>query len=381
MSIPSELQHELQAVLGYHELGMWDEALAELDEIEQRHASLVPRVETGELRILVYQGAQRWPEMRCLAQEWAERERSRPAWFVSWAYALRREESICAARRVLERALSLHPNEPLISFNLACYDAQLGSLDEARRHLFRALRLDPGMRKTALADPDLEPLRADGGETLEPFSLPPQPSIQISEAMPEPPPLPAVSGLLGVYVRNIVEGNTATRAASLHALIEAKAEAIFTTLLAASDDPAVVEIAMRGLWECWFNEAGPGPRLVLEKGMAAMDGSKFELAEHCFRALIGQHPEWAEATNKLATLRCLEKRYRESLDLCRRVVLLKPDHFGAWHGMTLCAVQLGEMAVALEAARQSLRLQPRQESHREMVRSLEERLGTGSVNP
>jgi len=53
---------------------------------------------------------------------------------------------------------SLHPTDPTIQFNLACYEAQIGSLDRAKAYLKRATEIDPKFRLMALEDPDLEPL-------------------------------------------------------------------------------------------------------------------------------------------------------------------------------------------------------------------------------
>lgn len=61
--------------------------------------------------------------------------------------ATRRGESIHAAHAILTRAADLHPADPTVQFNLACYEAQMGSLDAK----FRLMALD---------DPDLEPLLA-----------------------------------------------------------------------------------------------------------------------------------------------------------------------------------------------------------------------------
>jgi hypothetical protein len=51
------------------------------------------------------------------------------------------------------------PNCGTIQFNLACYAAQLGQLDEARRRLGRAIHLDKGFAIMAKTDPDLEAIR------------------------------------------------------------------------------------------------------------------------------------------------------------------------------------------------------------------------------
>ena len=408
MKEPHDIPKEFQSVLGYYELGMWDEALAEVDEIEGKGASPTPatRLEFNELRLVVYQGAKRWAAMRELAEASAEQEPSRASWFISWAFALRREESIPAARAVLERAQRLHPAEALIPFNLACYAAQTGKLDEARLFLARALKLDPELEQNARDDDDLAPLRqasAPASVAPEPEPMPeseqeeesgaPSSFVPLPHPGPPPPPapappaeklralsgsgseippVPAVPAALRVYVRNLREGDAEARAVALLSLVTAKAEGerILATLLA-SDDPAVAKLAGQGLRECWLNEAGPASRKRLEKGIVAMERGDYGEAEEAFRVLMGSHPRWAEATHQMAVLHFRRHRVLESLALGRRVVELKPDHFDAWGEIAAGAVQLGLWPVALDAAKQCLRLQPRHRPHQDMVRSLQ----------
>ena len=59
---------------------------------------------------------------------------------------------------ILARAAGLHPHEGRVQFNLACYEAQMGSLDRAKAHLKRATEIDAKFKLIALDDPDLEPL-------------------------------------------------------------------------------------------------------------------------------------------------------------------------------------------------------------------------------
>jgi len=44
----------------------------------------------------------------------------------------------------------------LLHYNLACYECQLGEMEEAKARLEHALKIDPGMRLMALDDSDLE---------------------------------------------------------------------------------------------------------------------------------------------------------------------------------------------------------------------------------
>jgi len=50
--------------------------------------------------------------------------------------------------------------EASLLYNLACIEARNGRVDDARRHLDRAVEVRPELRERAEADPDLEALRA-----------------------------------------------------------------------------------------------------------------------------------------------------------------------------------------------------------------------------
>ncbi len=47
----------------------------------------------------------------------------------------------------------------LYSYNLACYEAQLGDVSRAKALLKVSFEKDPELKETALDDPDLEPVR------------------------------------------------------------------------------------------------------------------------------------------------------------------------------------------------------------------------------
>jgi len=64
-------------------------------------------------------------------------------------------------------AAELFPQEPWIPYNLACYAAQFSRLDEAWEWFCRSLwnlRDKQALKRTALADPDLEALWAESAE-------------------------------------------------------------------------------------------------------------------------------------------------------------------------------------------------------------------------
>jgi len=98
--------------------------------------------------------------MQAAAKQLLALEPTEPQWAIALAYATRRAESIDQARLILMEALDRHPLEPLIHYNLACYDCQLGDVPSAKEFITRALRLKPSMGVMALEDEDLEPIWA-----------------------------------------------------------------------------------------------------------------------------------------------------------------------------------------------------------------------------
>ena len=60
----------------------------------------------------------------------------------------------------MNEGLAEQPDHPALHYHLACIESRAGHVDEARRHLDRALELDPALRKWADEDEDLAPLRS-----------------------------------------------------------------------------------------------------------------------------------------------------------------------------------------------------------------------------
>jgi tetratricopeptide (TPR) repeat protein len=188
------------------------------------------------------------------------------------------------------------------------------------------------------------------------------------------PAAPASPSEAAERARLLLENGTSQqRREALMQLVAARAEAELAQCLAANNE-AVVQLAIAGLWECWLNEAGPEPRRTMEEGIDAMNSGNLEQAAQVFTRLMAEHPHWAEAINKQATVLYLQGRPEESAALCRQVVARKPDHFGAWNGLALCAIQVEDWPLALQAVRESLRLQPKSPSNLQLLKLVESRL-------
>ena len=111
-------------------------------------------------RAAIYHGLENWELLAVVAKKLAEWNPKEPGFFVELAYATRRVESIHAAHAILTPTARLHPTDGTIQFNLACYEAQMGSLDRAQAHLKRATEIEAKFRLLAMEDSDLEPLWA-----------------------------------------------------------------------------------------------------------------------------------------------------------------------------------------------------------------------------
>ena len=99
------------------------------------------------------------------------------------------------------------------------------------------------------------------------------------------------------------------------------------------------EEALSSLWEHWYSEEGETQTGYLKTagGNAAV-----------LKSMMEEYPDWAEPVNRLATLRYMEGEFEESVDLCLRVLRLKPWHFGASSGVVMCYAKLAEEAPVLQ---------------------------------
>ncbi len=159
-------------------------------------------------------------------------------------------------------------------------------------------------------------------------------------------------------------------------LVELRAEDLLTECLR-SPSTLAAQLATAGLWECWLNEEGPAARRQIDKGIRRMGSGDLEGALEVFVRLVREYPRWAEAHNKRATALYLLGSARLSYKACQIVVELKPNHFGAWNGMALCAAQLEKWQVALDAARKGLALQPDAQANLDLIALAEQKLREG----
>lgn len=158
MTLSTHTRRQLSYAEGYIALGLNAEAAEALEEIVEAERDALPVL---VLWLTLYVEWGKWSRAAEVGATLCEREPGVAGFWIQHAYAVRRHLGISEAREILLRGLGLHPLEAVFHFNLACYEAQLGNLAEARNLLETACHLEPAFEETAKIDPDLEPLREE----------------------------------------------------------------------------------------------------------------------------------------------------------------------------------------------------------------------------
>ena len=105
----------------------------------------------------------------------------------------------------------------------------------------------------------------------------------------------------------------------------------------------------------------------------------FEVAERVLDDLVRDHPDWAEAWNKRATLYFILDRDGDSTADIVETLRLEPRHFGALSGFGQICLRRGDEAGALVAFEEAVRIHPGLDGARQAVEVLAQKLG-GAIN-
>jgi len=146
----------LLAAEGYSQLGMTDEALEELDQLPV-HDDL--DLVIARVRLPILMRANRWEPAIETAQLLCERDPKEPDHWIHRAFCLHELDRTREARESLKDGPATLLEKAIYHYNLGCYDAVLGDIEEAQAHLRKAFELDSKFREYARTDPDLVSLK------------------------------------------------------------------------------------------------------------------------------------------------------------------------------------------------------------------------------
>ena len=150
-------ERTLLAAQGYCELGMYDDALVELDSLPEE---LTQHMAVMELRAVTLMQAKRWKQALAASRSLCRVAPDKTTGFIHAAFCLHELGRTDEARDILLSGPNLLHAEPTFHYNLACYECALGNLDLARMHLEKSFELDKKFKDFARNDPDLAALRA-----------------------------------------------------------------------------------------------------------------------------------------------------------------------------------------------------------------------------
>jgi predicted Zn-dependent protease len=141
---------------GYSELGMLDDALIQLDQIDTEHQD---RLEILRLRVDILLRKQDWADALGLSLRLCDMNPNQPFGFVHAAFCLHELGRTSEAKQTLLDGPASLLDEPVYYYNLACYDTVLGNLEQAKVYLRASFRLDKSFQQLAKKDPDLQRIR------------------------------------------------------------------------------------------------------------------------------------------------------------------------------------------------------------------------------
>ncbi|HID24267.1 MAG TPA: tetratricopeptide repeat protein [Planctomycetaceae bacterium] len=156
---PEKLRRRhLEAAHGYLLLDLPDQALQELDQIDD------PGPEAFEVYRLRGESFLQKQQYRRALEAFEQAETLRPnnlAVGIGRGRCYKRTGQLDRAIATMQTLYRFYPDEPIVLYNLSCYLALAGDKDGALRWLGRALRMEPALRKLIPEDTDFDSLRDD----------------------------------------------------------------------------------------------------------------------------------------------------------------------------------------------------------------------------
>jgi len=152
----TETERRIAAAQGYIVLSLFADARQEIAALP---AEATRRTDVIELRVLCSMGEQQWEAALADALWLCAAEKNEPGGFIHAAYCLHELGRTSEALTFLRDGPPSLRKKAVYFYNLGCYSARLGRIQDALEFLEKAFSKDPALRKSARKDPDLAVLR------------------------------------------------------------------------------------------------------------------------------------------------------------------------------------------------------------------------------
>ena len=147
----------------------------------------------------------------------------------------------------------------------------------------------------------------------------------------------------------------------------------------ADDDPALMHLVERALWDVWCRSGDLETDRLLQEGIEALGQEPNDRAVEIFSQVIARAPGFAEGYNKRATVLYLQGEYRRSIADCEATLERNPYHFACMSGQGLCYLALRQFRQAEACFRKALGLHPRLEATRHnLALAVQARIASGN---
>lgn len=153
MTTRAKTDRILLAAQGYFELGMLEDAMAELDSLP---ASMRERKEVLQMRLFIHMRVRRWTHALEISHALCRVNPDETLGFIHAAFCLHELGRTAEAKALLLAGPATLLDEATYHYNLGCYDAALGNIEDAQAHLRKSFKLDREFREYARTDPDLK---------------------------------------------------------------------------------------------------------------------------------------------------------------------------------------------------------------------------------
>ncbi len=171
----------------------------------------------------------------------------------------------------------------------------------------------------------------------------------------------------------VVVGLLAWSPAGLTDQADRRLSALFERLQATADEADAARLTHE-IWAIWRQTDNEAADALMEQGLGAMRLEHYDQALSVLSKVVSIAPDYAEGWNARATLLYLMGDYEASAIDVRRTLALEPRHFGAWSGLGLIHMSVGNEAAALEAFERALRINPHLQGSRQNLELVRQRL-------
>lgn len=144
--------------------------------------------------------------------------------------------------------------------------------------------------------------------------------------------------------------------------------------LRATQDVELGAALTQEIWHIWRATDNALADELMVQGMHAMALEQYENALAALNQVVAAAPEYAEGWNTRATLLYLMGDYVASAVDVKRTLALEPRHFGAWSGLGLIYLNLGDERAALAAFSKALEWNPHLSGSRHNLEAVKKQL-------